>query len=98
MPLPLIEASHFLGSIAGLGFVLVARGLFHRLDAAWWAAFVLSVISAVLALPKGIALNEAALLSTLAVLLLMSRRQFDRPSRCSPSAWSPAGCSRWPAC
>jgi phosphatidylglycerol lysyltransferase len=80
VPLPLIEASHFLGSIAGLGFVLVARGLFHRLDAAWWAAFVLSVISAVLALPKGIALNEAALLSTLAVLLLMSRRQFDRPS------------------
>jgi phosphatidylglycerol lysyltransferase len=80
VPLPLIEASHFLGSIAGLGFVLVARGLFHRLDAAWWAAFVLSVISAALALPKGIALNEAALLSTLAVLLLISRRQFDRPS------------------
>ena len=80
VPLPLIEASHFLGSVAGLGFLLVARGLFHRLDAAWWAAFVLSVVSAALALPKGIALNEAALLSTLAVLLLISRRQFDRPS------------------
>lgn len=80
VPLPLIEASHFLGSIAGLGFVLLARGLFHRLDAAWWAAIVLSVISAVLALPKGIALNEAALLSTLAVLLLISRHHFDRPS------------------
>ena len=80
VPLPLIEASHFLGSVAGLGFLLVARGLFHRLDAAWWAAFGLSVASTALALPKGIALNEAALLSTLAVLLLISRRQFDRPS------------------
>lgn len=80
VPLPLIEASHFLGSVAGLGFLLVARGLFHRLDAAWWVALGLSVVSAVLALPKGIALNEAALMSALAVLLLLSHRQFDRPS------------------
>jgi phosphatidylglycerol lysyltransferase len=80
VPLPLIEASHFLGSVAGLGLLLVARGLFHRLDAAWWAALGLSIVAAVLALPKGIALNEAALMSTLAILLLMSRRQFDRPS------------------
>ncbi|MFT4268550.1 MAG: lysylphosphatidylglycerol synthase domain-containing protein, partial [Xenophilus sp.] len=80
VPLPLIEASNFLGSVAGLGLLLVARGLFHRLDAAWWAALVLSVASAVLALPKGIALHEAALLSVLALLLVASRRQFDRPS------------------
>lgn len=80
VPLPLIEASHFLGSVAGLGLLLVARGLFHRLDAAWWVALGLSVASAVLALPKGIALHEAALMSALAVLLLISRRQFDRPS------------------
>jgi phosphatidylglycerol lysyltransferase len=38
VPLPLIEASHFLGSVAGLGLLVVARGLLHRLDAAWWAA------------------------------------------------------------
>lgn len=80
LPLPLIEASHFLGSVAGLGLLLVARGLLHQLDAAWWAALVLSVVAAVLALPKGIALNEAAMLSTLAILLVISRRQFDRRS------------------
>ena len=80
VPLPLIEASHFLGSVAGLGLLLVARGLLHRLDAAWWAGLALSVVAAVLALPKGIALNEAALLSTLAVLLVISRRQFNRRS------------------
>lgn len=80
VPLPLVEASHFLGSVAGLGLLLVARGLFHRLDAAWWAALVLAVVSAVLALPKGIALHEAGLLATLAVLLVVSRKQFDRRS------------------
>lgn len=80
VPLPLIEASHFLGSVAGIGLLLVARGLLHQLDAAWWAALVLSLVAAVLALPKGIALNEAAMLSTLAILLVISRRQFHRRS------------------
>ena len=80
VPLPLIEASHFLGSVAGIGLLLVARGLLHQLDAAWWAALGLSIVAAVLALPKGIALNEAALLLTLAVLLVISRKQFDRRS------------------
>ena len=80
MPLPIIEASHFLGSVSGLGLLLVARGLLHQLDAAWWAALVLSVIAAVLALPKGIAVTEAAMLTTLALLLVISRRQFDRRS------------------
>ncbi|HKX41199.1 MAG TPA: bifunctional lysylphosphatidylglycerol flippase/synthetase MprF [Burkholderiaceae bacterium] len=80
VPLPLIEASHLLGSIAGFGLLLVARGLLHQLDAAWWAALGLSIVAAVLALPKGIALHEAALLLTLALLLVISRRQFDRRS------------------
>jgi phosphatidylglycerol lysyltransferase len=80
VPLPLIEASHFLASVAGLGLLLVARGLLHQLDAAWWAALGLSIVAGILALPKGIALGEAAMLATLALLLVISRRQFDRRS------------------
>ncbi len=80
VPLPLVEAAHFFGSIMGLGLLLVARGLLHRLDAAWWAALVFSLAAAALALPKGIALHEAALLAVLALLLGISRRQFDRRS------------------
>ncbi|MFT3719990.1 bifunctional lysylphosphatidylglycerol flippase/synthetase MprF [Pseudorhodoferax sp.] len=80
VPLPLVEAAHFLGSVAGLGLLLVARGLLHRLDGAWWAGIGLSVLAALLALPKGIAWNEAAFLSVLALLLALSRRQFDRRS------------------
>lgn len=96
VPLPLVEAAHFLASVAGLGLLLVARGLLHRLDAAWWAALGLSVLAALLALPKGIALSEAALLVVLAGVLVISRRQFDRPSslfaqRLEPGWWLTVG-------
>jgi phosphatidylglycerol lysyltransferase len=80
VPVPVVEASHFLGSVAGLGLVLVARGLQHRLAVAWWIASALALVAAVLALPKGIALHEAAMLLSLAALLAVSRRQFDRRS------------------
>ena len=80
VPLPVVEASHFIGSVAGLGLVLVARGLLHRLDVAWWIASGLAIIAAILALPKGIALHEAEFLLSLVVLLVISRRQFDRRS------------------
>jgi len=80
VPVPVVEASHFLGSVAGLGLVLVARGLQHRLDIAWWIASALAIVAAALALPKGIALHEAAMLLSLAALLAVSRRQFDRRS------------------
>ena len=81
LPLGVVEAAHLLGSVAGLAMLLVARGLLHRLDAAWWGALVLSVAGAVLALPKGLALSEAAALALCSLMLLLSRRQFDRRSR-----------------
>jgi phosphatidylglycerol lysyltransferase len=80
VPLPLVEASHFIGSVAGIALLLIARGVLHRLDAAWWASFVLAIVAAILAMPKGIALSEASYLSVLALLLYNSRNQFDRRS------------------
>lgn len=80
MPLPLVEASHFIGSITGFAMIVIARGLLHRLDAAWWASFVLAIIAAVLAMPKGLALTQACYLAVLAMLLYLSRAQFDRRS------------------
>ncbi len=78
VPLSIVEASHFLGSIAGLGLLTLARGLWLRLDAAWWASVVLVAASLVFALPKGIALNEALVLGFLLAMLLATRRRFDR--------------------
>lgn len=78
VPLPLVEAAHFLGSILGLVLLFVARGMLLRLDAAWWAGLVVALISLVLCLPKGIAVSEAVLLTVLTLSLVLSRRQFDR--------------------
>jgi phosphatidylglycerol lysyltransferase len=80
IPLPLLELSHFMGSIAGLALLIVARGLLHRLDAAWWCAFVLAIVASILAIPKGIAISEACFLGSLAALLWVSRGRFTRQS------------------
>jgi phosphatidylglycerol lysyltransferase len=80
VPLFVVEASHLIGSVAGLAMLFVARGLLHRLDAAWWAALVLTVVAGILALPKGIAISEMLVLSLLSALLVISRKQFDRRS------------------
>ncbi|MDP3856429.1 MAG: bifunctional lysylphosphatidylglycerol flippase/synthetase MprF [Stagnimonas sp.] len=78
IPLVFVEGAHFLGSIAGLGLLFVARGLLLRLDAAWWAAALLAAVSLLFALPKGIALGEMAALSVLLLLLIAGRQEFDR--------------------
>jgi len=78
VPLPLVEASHFLGSVAGLVLLFVARGLLHRLDAAWWAATGLAAVLMLLALPKGIAVAELVAFGFLLLVLVLTRREFDR--------------------
>ena len=78
VPLPLVEAAHFLSSVAGLALLFVARGMLSRLDAAWWAGLGLAVMSLLMALPKGIAVGEAALLVSLVTALAVSRKQFKR--------------------
>jgi phosphatidylglycerol lysyltransferase len=78
VPLPLVEASHFIGSIAGLGLLFVARGILLRLDAAWWAGVLLGIASIIFCLPKGIAVSEAVLITFLVIALTLSRRQFTR--------------------
>ena len=78
VPLPMVEASHFIGSIAGLGLLFVARGIVLRLDAAWWAGLLLGIVSIVVCLPKGIAISEAFLIGFLVLALSLSRRQFNR--------------------
>ncbi|MDB5989427.1 MAG: putative rane protein [Herbaspirillum sp.] len=80
VPLFAVEFSHMIGSIAGLAMLFVARGLLHKLDAAWWAALVLTIIAGILALPKGIAVSEMVELSFLTSLLVISRKQFNRKS------------------
>lgn len=78
IPLPIVEASHLFGSVAGLGLLIVARGMLQRLDAAWWAGLLLGMASMVLAIPKGFALSEMLLIAFLVLALGLSKQQFTR--------------------
>jgi phosphatidylglycerol lysyltransferase len=78
IPLPLLEASHFLGSLAGMCLLLLARGLQLRLDAAYVLSLVLLALGAVLSLLKGLDYEEATILTFVFLLLLPNRRLFFR--------------------
>ncbi len=80
LPLPIIEASHFLASAIGVLMLFVARGLWRRLDAAWLFASVLLAAGIVLSLLKGLDWEEALALALMLALLLPCRRFFFRRS------------------
>ena len=80
LPLWTVEASNFLGSLVGVVFLFVARGLFNRRDGAWWLALALAVTSLGFSLAKGLAYAEAGFLAVFIVFLLATRRQFYRPA------------------
>jgi phosphatidylglycerol lysyltransferase len=78
LPLGVVEASHFVGSIAGAGLLLLARGLQLRLDAAWAVTVVLLPVGVVASLLKGVDYEEAIFLGVVLAALLPCRPQFYR--------------------
>nr|WP_241488628.1 bifunctional lysylphosphatidylglycerol flippase/synthetase MprF [Sphingomonas sanguinis] len=90
VPLPFIEASHFAASLVGTGLLLLAPGLYRRLDGASLAARALLVAGAIFSLAKGIDYEEAAVCLTIALLLQMSRRAFYRRTSLVARPLSPA--------
>ncbi len=90
LPLPVMEMSHFLGSIAGMALLLLARGIQQRLD----AAYVLTVVSlsagTVFSLLKGIDYEEAIALSAMLAVLLPCRKYFYRKTSVLGQRFTPA--------
>jgi phosphatidylglycerol lysyltransferase len=80
LPLWALEISHLLATLAGVLLMFVARGLYHRLDGAWWVALTIALLNVALSLSKGLAFGETAALLFLIFLLLATRRQFNRPA------------------
>ena len=78
LPLPAIEISHFLGSIAGAGLIILARGLQRRLDAAYHFTIILLASGIVFSLVKGLDYEEAIILSVMLAALIPCRRRFYR--------------------
>ena len=80
LPLPVLEISHFLGSLTGAGLLLVAWGLLRRLDAAYVLSVILLAVGSTLSLLKGADYEEAILLGVMLLALLPCRRSFYRRS------------------
>ena len=90
MPLPVLETSHLLGSLSGIGLLVVARGLQRRIDAAYFIAVSLLGLGVVMSLLKGLDYEEAAALLIILLALLPCRRFFYRRAKLFETSFTPA--------
>jgi len=78
VPLPVVELSHFFGSITGAALLLLARGLQRRLDAAYQITIGVLGAGILFQLFKGGDFEEAIILAVMGFALVASRRHFYR--------------------
>jgi phosphatidylglycerol lysyltransferase len=78
LPLHVIEASHFIGSLVGAGLLLLSQGLARRLDGAYYLASGLLVLGIGASLLKGFDYEEAIVLLLVLAVLWRARGAFDR--------------------
>jgi phosphatidylglycerol lysyltransferase len=90
VPLPVLELSHFTGSIAGIALVLLARGIRHRLDAAWHFTVGALVVGILASMLKGLDYEEATILALVLAAVLPARSAFYRRAALTAEPWSPA--------
>jgi phosphatidylglycerol lysyltransferase len=90
IPLPVLELSHFVGSVAGAALLLLANGIQKRLDGAYLMAVSLLSVGVVVSLLKGLDYEEALALALTLAALLPSRRHFYRKASLTGEWMSPA--------
>jgi phosphatidylglycerol lysyltransferase len=78
VPLPVLELSHLLGSVVGVGLLVIAHGLYRRLHTAWWLTIWLLCAGILLSLLKGFDYEEASVLAVVIVMLASARERFRR--------------------
>lgn len=77
-PLFVIETSHFVNSVTGVGLLVLAWSMFKRIDAAYKMTLILLELGIVVSLAKGFDYEEALYLGLLMLVLLPCRRYFYR--------------------
>ena len=78
LPLSVLELSHLAGSAIGVALLVLARGLYYRLDAAWHLMVWLLGAGIAASLLKGLDYEEALILCLVLLPLLATRREFYR--------------------
>jgi len=90
LPLPVVEVSHFLGSVIGVGLLLLARAVQQRVDAGYALTLALLFGGASFSLLKGLDWEEASVLLAMGVALAPCRRFFYRRSSLFAQSFTPA--------
>jgi phosphatidylglycerol lysyltransferase len=80
VPLPFVEASHIASSLVGTLLLVLAAGLYRRLEGAFLMARTLLLAGVVFSLLKGLDYEEAAVLLGIVLLLQWTRAAFYRHS------------------
>jgi phosphatidylglycerol lysyltransferase len=78
VPLPILEVSHLLGSAVGVALLVLANGLYRRLDAAWWVTVWLLGAGILASLLKGFDYEEATILAIVNGVLILAHARFNR--------------------
>jgi phosphatidylglycerol lysyltransferase len=78
VPLSVLELSHLLGSVVGVGLLIIAHGLYRRLHTAWWITIWLLCAGILVSLLKGFDYEEAGILGLVVILLTSARTRFRR--------------------
>ncbi len=89
--LPLVEMSHFTGSVVGVLLILLAHAIQRRLHAAWVLSLILLAVGCVSSLLKGGDWQEAIVPGLIFLALLPARGEFHRRGNLLghplPSSW-----------
>ncbi len=90
LPLPAIEISHFLGSLAGAGLLILARGIQRRIDAAYHFTVALLGLGIIFSVLKGFDYEEAIVLVVMLLMFLPCRSEFYRKTSLMREPFTPA--------
>ena len=80
IPLEIVEISHAVGTVIGVVMLFLARGLWERIDTAWYMAISLFCLGAIFSLTREFAVAPAIGLIVCALLLIPCKSAFSRRS------------------
>jgi phosphatidylglycerol lysyltransferase len=89
LPLQVVEISHVAGTVIGVLMLFLARGLWERIDSAWYMAISLFCLGAVFSLTRELAVLPAIMLGLCALLLIPCKGAFNRRSQLMSLAINP---------
>ena len=89
MPLPILELSHFIGSVVGVLLLILAWGLMRRLDGAYHMTLYVLGGGIVLSLLKGLSFEIAAIMAIIMALIIPCKSVFYRKTSFVNDRFSP---------